>query len=834
MTSNSSSYSYNSQAHFSEDDSDEISQNIINNSNTSKKPYGTSLFIEESPNSKRQTISGTQLNIINRTSTHSFMVFLDDSIYGNIPSSSASLWSDVISSSSNANIASSNNSIIDTGAVNNRANKLPENITFRVTNPTDTHDNVSFISNKFSKSASPTVNTNSSYSSSIHTSNLTQSPATNKESSVIPRQKKDDLLLRRKITPESMSTGNTEYFETNEFLTSNDNINEEENQLFLTSPRDTVFDIPNNGKSAYNISENSTDSIDTQNTEILDTHIRNSQSLIPNIRDSVRTLSTIVLTQNPDLSTTTKQKKKILSLINQNDEIVDISIQDRTSSRGQSSIRSRTPSFSIKMSSNPSNYISSTNNPQINSLSTEFDQISDIEPSYSSIFKYDDYNDTIEPDIEQAVKLLKKEVKISTPKVNYVHSKKDSKNIFMQENKKSEEREKEEEELTDKDNISIKSRSSSVNLFLHELKIPNRLPISQPQTPIIAASESHVPRSPSLINKFLVMSPSKMKGSPTFPPYKLHKRNISLTNHATVTPLYGSISFDAKIPSTSSTHSTTIPKVQVLQSVSGPSRWKPSPKTENHIVSMLGSNEFKNPIKKLSFHEDMRDSLQKSISMWRPNTSNIEPLERSEPDNVNHETSTFRNDLSNTSTPIDDRQENIIPPLPTGVNTFYNATMQIPEGTVVDYNNNNNNNSNSYNNNNGVNIDTTTNIPNNDNIEYPMYIQHIDLPSIHSFDSQSYKFWEIYSIQRMVSLLIVCFIVPPLFFMIYMGPTCGIDDYRLMKLILNKEHRIGLFRGFLWDIDLNWLRTLSLLLGCIELIIVVACIGMGFGVGLTR
>lgn len=827
MTSSPSSYSYNSQSYFSGDDSDRISQNIINNSNSNKNRYRTSLFIEESPDSRRQTISSTQLNIINRTSTHSFMVFIDDSIYGNIPSSSASLWSDVVSSSSNANIGSSNNnSRIDTGLVNNEENKRPENITFRSTNLTDTHDNVPFVHNDLSKANSPTITTNPSYSSNIHTVNIIQSPTTNREPSVILRHKEDDLLLRPKITLESMSTGNTEYFETNESITSttNNNFNEDNIPSLSTSTRDTHFNITNNENSAYNMNGNSTDSIDTQNTEILDTRIRNSQSLIRNIRDSIKTLSTIVPTQNPDSSITAKRNSKTLSSVNQNDEIVDTSMQEETFPRRQLTVRNRTPPLSLEISSNFSN-IFPRNSSQINNPSTEIDQMSGAEPSYSSIFQYDDYNDTVEPDIEQAVKLLKKEVKTSTPRVNYVHSESDPDNIFIQGSKKKSEKE---EKLTDTDSMSIKSRGSSAKLILHELKIPNRLSFSQPQTPIIAPSESHVPRSPSLINKILVASSSKMKASQTFPSYKSHKRNISLTNHAIVTPLYGSISFDTKIPSTSSTHSTTIPKVQVLQSVSGPSRWKPSPKTESHIVSILGSNEFKNPIKKLSFHEDMRDSLHESTSIWHPNTSNIEQLAHSEPDKIIHETSTFRNNLFNTPTTINHPHTNIVPPLPTGVTMFRcNTTMEIPEGTMADYNNNNTNST-------GINIDTTTNIPNNDNMGYPMYIQHIDSPSIHSFDSQNYKFWEIYSIQRMISLLIICCIVPPLFFMIYMGSTCGIDDYKLMKLILNKEHRIGLFHGFLWDIDLNWLRTLSLLLGCVELVIVFACIGIGFGVGLTR
>lgn len=819
MTSASSSYSYNSQSHFSEDDhSDQISQNIVNNSNTNKIPSRASLFIEDFPNSKRQTINDPRLNIINRTSTHSFMVFIDDSIYGNIPSSSASLWSSNISSSSNDNIGSSNNDILDNSSISNRVNTRIENSNSNVTNPADIHNNISFVNNNLPNIESPTTNSNSSCTSNSHASNLNKSHPIIAAPLTIPQQGEDNLLLRRKPTEESMSTGNTEYFETNEFLASNNYFNGDDIQLLRTSTRNVTFDNDNNENNDYGRDEDSTDSTDTQDTEILDTHIRNSQSLVQNIRDSVRTLSTILLTQNSESSSSKKENKKtLLGSLNQNDKVIDISKKERDSPKRQTTVRNRTPSLSSEVTPSPKDCTTEKNNPQMSNLSQEINQIGVTEPSYSSIFQYDNYNDTVESDIEQAVKLLKNEVKNSVPKVGYVHSKMDQNSIFSQENKQREE----EEEQTENDEISINSNGSSDKLVLHDFKIPSRLSFSQPPTPIIGASESHVPRSPSLINGILVASPPKQKTLQSSPIVKLHQRTVSLTNHATVTPLYSSISFDTKNLSTSPPHSTKIPKVHVLQSVSGSSRWKPSPKTESRVVSMLGPNEFRNPIKKLSFHEDMRNSIQESISTGLPNVSNVESFKRSELDNIIYETPTFENELPDTSTTVNHPQTNIIPPLPTETSMFrYNTTMEIPEDTGGNY----------YNYNNGA----ATKLHNGGDATNPIHIQHIDSPSIHSFDSQSYTFWEVYSIERIISLFIVCFIVPPLFFMIYMGSTCGIDDYKLMKFVLNEDHRIGLFRGFLWDIDLNWLRNLSLLLGCVELIIVFACIGIGFGVGLTR
>ncbi|QLQ80749.1 hypothetical protein HG537_0E01020 [Torulaspora globosa] len=116
-----------------------------------------------------------------------------------------------------------------------------------------------------------------------------------------------------------------------------------------------------------------------------------------------------------------------------------------------------------------------------------------------------------------------------------------------------------------------------------------------------------------------------------------------------------------------------------------------------------------------------------------------------------------------------------------------------------------------------------------------MPIQHIDSSSLQSFDSQDYKFSEIYSIARITALIALCLIVPPLFFMIASGERGGgVSNYRLMRLIMNSKHRIGMMKGFVWDVDIGWFRYLCLSLGIFETMGILACIGCGIGIGIRR
>ncbi|CAI4063289.1 hypothetical protein SUVZ_07G2810 [Saccharomyces uvarum] len=113
-------------------------------------------------------------------------------------------------------------------------------------------------------------------------------------------------------------------------------------------------------------------------------------------------------------------------------------------------------------------------------------------------------------------------------------------------------------------------------------------------------------------------------------------------------------------------------------------------------------------------------------------------------------------------------------------------------------------------------------------------IQRIDTSSIQSYDSETHGFSEVYSISRIIITLCTCVLIPPLFFFFSMDGNSGISNYRLMRMIMNHEHRIGLLKGFEWDIDLKWFRKLCFILGCIELLAIFAGIGIGFGVGINK
>lgn len=111
-------------------------------------------------------------------------------------------------------------------------------------------------------------------------------------------------------------------------------------------------------------------------------------------------------------------------------------------------------------------------------------------------------------------------------------------------------------------------------------------------------------------------------------------------------------------------------------------------------------------------------------------------------------------------------------------------------------------------------------------------VQHIDSSSIRSFDSKKHGFFDIYSIPRIIGVILFCIVIPPLFFMIASGE--GVSNYRLMRMIMNSNHRIKLMKGFIWDIDISWFRYMCLILGVLETLGILACIGSGIGVGITR
>ncbi|SCU78895.1 LAME_0A06304g1_1 [Lachancea meyersii CBS 8951] len=113
------------------------------------------------------------------------------------------------------------------------------------------------------------------------------------------------------------------------------------------------------------------------------------------------------------------------------------------------------------------------------------------------------------------------------------------------------------------------------------------------------------------------------------------------------------------------------------------------------------------------------------------------------------------------------------------------------------------------------------------------YEKYIDTPSTSSNKSMEGEFRKLFSVSRVLLLLLICTLIPPLYFIIGIERNC-LPDKKLMKMIMNEEHRNGVAAGFLWDVNLRWFRNLCFMLGILEILIILACVGVGFGVGLSR
>lgn len=120
-------------------------------------------------------------------------------------------------------------------------------------------------------------------------------------------------------------------------------------------------------------------------------------------------------------------------------------------------------------------------------------------------------------------------------------------------------------------------------------------------------------------------------------------------------------------------------------------------------------------------------------------------------------------------------------------------------------------------------------------------IQHIDSSSIKSFDLVRGKEYDedidtnLFSLMRILMLMFIGIMIPPIFFLVAFGENSNLlSDYVLLKLIIKRSKKVFLLQGFIWDIDLQWLRRLCLWLGIMELFFLLACIAIGFSVGLTQ
>ena len=116
------------------------------------------------------------------------------------------------------------------------------------------------------------------------------------------------------------------------------------------------------------------------------------------------------------------------------------------------------------------------------------------------------------------------------------------------------------------------------------------------------------------------------------------------------------------------------------------------------------------------------------------------------------------------------------------------------------------------------------------------HIQRVSSESIRSFDSTTHKFQDIFSVFNVIKLLLLGLIAPPFFFMVVFNESCGIPEYTLMRMLMNRKHRaLSLFEGKeFWDVDIRWFKKICLVCGLLELLLVFAAIGVGFGVGIGR
>ena len=118
--------------------------------------------------------------------------------------------------------------------------------------------------------------------------------------------------------------------------------------------------------------------------------------------------------------------------------------------------------------------------------------------------------------------------------------------------------------------------------------------------------------------------------------------------------------------------------------------------------------------------------------------------------------------------------------------------------------------------------------------ETNMPFQHVEYDSVISLDSTNPSFDDIFSAWKIMSVLVTCIIMPPLFYIIYYAGRGGMSDEQAERLILKDAYLQDPLRGFYWDVDITWFKKLCFYLGTVELFLVIACICIGFAVGLSK
>lgn len=110
-------------------------------------------------------------------------------------------------------------------------------------------------------------------------------------------------------------------------------------------------------------------------------------------------------------------------------------------------------------------------------------------------------------------------------------------------------------------------------------------------------------------------------------------------------------------------------------------------------------------------------------------------------------------------------------------------------------------------------------------------VQHIN--SVSSTNPTNSEFFSTFSIIKILLVISCCVIVPPLFFLIALGPKKSISDERLMETIISGKYRHSVFNNYMRNVDLTWFRRLCLALGILEIFLLFTFIGIGFGIGIN-
>ncbi|GMC28067.1 unnamed protein product [Saccharomyces cerevisiae] len=379
------------------------------------------------------------------------------------------------------------------------------------------------------------------------------------------------------------------------------------------------------------------------------------------------------------------------------------------------------------------------------------------------------YDDTLEPDVEEAVRLTKNK----TSNVNFISST-GSKG----------------EGETEDEVIDQYEPVNELKFIPHKLKIPEKAgsiksstsdDSHSPGAPGTSARKIKIPQSPSLIGNILIPSHNSDSSNESSPKDHIGHNNEEQFNSKSM-----------RKPSTSLEEEGPpigLPSIPVLRSVSGSSKWTKTP-----LRLESGNSTKSDPFSRYEGHKT-------PSPLTKMNKKNKTLPEHGQP--------LVLAPIKSQSSESDTGQNSIIEK---PARSIRRKQQEKTDNRKEDRHD-------------AENID----------LEARMPIQHIDTASIHSFDSGQNGFRDVYSIENIIVILLCCSIVPPLFFIIGCSSRRKlVSDYRLMRLLMNKEHRAALLQGFIWDVDLRWFRMFCLILGAAETVIVMAGIAIGFGVGITR